>query len=51
MQLRKRGNEWENIVTNLKILGWVAVVWICVVQNMDQCPAFVRTVINRQVTD
>ena len=45
-QLRQCGHKWENITTDLKILGWEGVVWVCVVRNMDQWPAFVSTVIN-----
>jgi hypothetical protein len=41
------GVNGKNIKTDLKIGGWEAVVWVHVVQNMDQWPAFVSTVISR----
>jgi len=42
--------SWEdNIRMNLREAGWEGVDWMHLVENQDQCRAFVNTVMNSQV--
>jgi hypothetical protein len=48
--LRRPRRRWEdNIKLDLRAIGWGGMDWIDLAQHMDQCRAFVNTVMDLRV--